>query len=119
VRVSASRATFWVVTYAWPGLLPPIHPDGSADFKAGRTVPVTFALVGASGAVTDAPARLLYAEPSSHPCRHGVTAPFRYDAHTGKYLVLWRTKGLHPGGYLLKIDVGDRSRHVVRVTLRP
>ena len=115
-----ARARFRiVVTYAWSGFLPPIHPDGTSVVKVGRTVPLTFALVRASAEVTDAQARLLYATSSNHPCWHLVPTPFRYDADTGTYVALWRTKGLQPGPYLVKIDLADGNRHIVQISLRP
>ena len=116
------------VTYAWSGVLQPINSDGSSIFKLGSTIPVKFALMGASAAVTNAVARLYYAKLSNNVAGTDLEATstasastgnlFRYDATTGQYIFNWGTKGLTTGTYQLKVDLGDGVVHIVLVSLK-
>jgi probable HAF family extracellular repeat protein len=116
------------VTYAWSGVLQPINSDGSSIFKLGSTVPVKFALTGASAVVTNAVARLYYAKVSNNVAGTDLeptaTASasagnlFRYDATTAQYIFNWGTKGLTSGTYQLRIDLGDGAGRFVMVSLK-
>jgi len=91
-----------------------VNADGTSIFKAGSTVPVKFALTGASAPVTTATARLSLAKISNGiegtvvEATSNVAATtgnlFRYDG--GQYIYNWSTKGLTPGTYSVKIDLG-------------
>ena len=114
------------VTYARSGVLQPVNADGTSIFKAGSTVPVKFALTGASAPVTTATARLSYAKISNGiegtvvEATSNVAATtgnlFRYDG--GQYIYNWSTKGLTPGTYSVKIDLGDGAPHAVTISLK-
>lgn len=111
------------VNYGWAGIRPPIDPNGTSVFKTGSTVPVKFALGGASAGVTDLRATLSYASSTKGPwtaakTRTGVVPgdQFRYDA--GQYVFNWSTSGLTPGVYQLRIDLGDGTPRTVQVTLK-
>lgn len=116
------------VLYAWSGVLQPINSDGQSIFKAGRTVPVKFALTGASSEVTDLTATLSWLKTSSlvegdvleevstalAPTEGNL---FRYDSTAGQYIFNWSTKGLAKGTYMLTISLGDGAVHTVDVSL--
>ena len=114
------------VSYAWSGVLQPVNADGSSIFKAGSTVPIRFALSGASAGITDATARLTFAkvdngiEGSVVEAVTNVTATsgnlFRYS--DGQYIYNWSTKGMIRGTYAMKIDLGDGVSHSVHVSLK-
>lgn len=114
------------VRYAWSGVLQPVNADGTSIFKAGRTVPVKFALSGASAEVTDAAARLTYAKVDTETKGTVVEAVTNVAATSGdlfrytdaQYIYNWSTKGLTLGTYVLRIDLGDGVIHQVRVSLR-
>jgi hypothetical protein len=114
--------------YGWSGFLQPINADGSSIFKLGSTVPLKFALTGASAGITTLVATLYVAKVSdnvagteaeavtSNPASAGST--FRYDATSGQYIYNWGTKGLSAGTYQLRIDLGDGTTNTVQVSLR-
>ncbi|MCI0537302.1 MAG: HYR domain-containing protein [Verrucomicrobiales bacterium] len=126
---NSATETFVVwVSYAWSGILQPINADGSSVFKAGRTVPVKFQLTGASTGIADLTATL-----SSAKISDSVTGPvneatassastagslFRYDPVEEQYIFNWNTKGLSPGTYQLRIDLGDEVEQTLIVSLR-
>ena len=122
--------TFTVtVTAAWSGVLQPVNADGSSIFKLGSTVPVKFALTGASAGVKDLAARLYYARVGSagtgtYDEATSTSAAttgnlFRYDATANQYIFNLGTKTLSSGTYTLRIDLGDGVVHTVNITLRP
>jgi hypothetical protein len=126
---NASTATFTVaVGYQWSGVLQPVNADGSSIFKAGSTVPVKFALTGASTAVSDATARLSYAKITDNiegtviEAVTNVAATsgnlFRYDAAAGQYMFNWSTKDLSSGTYRLHIDLGDQITRTIDISLK-
>ena len=126
---NTGTSTFHVsVSYSWSGLLGPVNADGSSVFKAGRTVPVQFALTGASAAVTNASASFSYAKMSlgvtgtvlENPTLPAPTAgkAFQYDPATGQYQYNWSTKGLTAGTYQVSVDLGDGVTHRTLVSLR-
>jgi hypothetical protein len=117
-----------IVSYPWSDVLPPLDPDAVNRLERGRTVPVSFALTGASAGISDAVAELYVA-----PLIFGVPGPefpavasghantdarFRYDADQGVYIFNWSTKGLAAGSYQLRIDLGDGALHTVAIELR-
>ena len=128
---NAMNAVFTVyVQYAWSGVLQPINADGSSIFKLGSTVPVKFALVGASAGVKDATVTLTHDKiindiegtvmenlSTATPTTGDV---FRYDAESGQYVFNWGTKDLKsgPGTYGLTINMGDQNFPAVFISLK-
>ena len=106
-----------LVTYAWSGVLPPLHRHGPSVVPAGRTVPVAFALCGPSARVVGATAQLSYAAETANPVWISV-GTFGFDPRHRVYVAHWRTRGLARGSYLLKIDLGDSAQHLVTVSVR-
>lgn len=103
------------VAYTTTGVLPPLNNGGV--YNAGRTIPIKFVLTGAS-AGADAVARLYVARivggvPGPETA---VPEPFRNTGPDG-YHLNWNTKGLAPGVYRLRIDMGDGVMRVVVITL--
>lgn len=105
------------VTFAWSGVLPPL-PGATA--RVGRTVPVKFALTGASSGITDLAATLLPV-PAGR-VHAGASVPsssvFRYDPGAGQYVLNLPTGGLAPGRWSLRIALGDGVERTVPITLR-
>jgi HYR domain len=112
------------VTVGWSGVLPPLVDKGT--FKQGSTIPVKFALTGASAGVTNLPTtlsvrRLPTATDGGEAAAVSTSAAttgnlFRYT--DGQYLFNLNTKQLSVGGYELRIDLGDGVQHTVTITLR-
>jgi hypothetical protein len=109
--------------------LQPINSDGSSVFKLGRTIPVKFALTGASAGVTDLVAHLFVAQlsngiegsyveaESSGAAESGNT--FRYDPTAGQYLFNLSTKSASftQGTWAISAVLGDGVAHTVHVSL--
>lgn len=114
------------VGYTWSGFLAPVNADGSSVFKLGRTIPVKFALTGASAGITNAAARLYVAKISDNVVGTEVEADstaaatagnlFRYS--DGQYIFNMSTDGLTAGTYQLRVDTGDGVLRVVNVSLK-
>lgn len=126
---NVATATFTVtVRIAWSGILQPVNADGTSVFKAGATVPVKFALTGASAGIADLRATLSYAkivdgDPGTvNEATSNAAATtgnlFRYDAASGQYVFQWSTKGLTRGRYRLQIDLGDGVARTVDLGLK-
>jgi len=122
-----------VLAYSWSGVLQPIDPPNAngvsaSVFKAGSTVPVKFALTGASAGITTLAATLSYAKVSSGIVGSDIEAVstaaattgnlFRYDSTARQYIFNWSTKGLTSGTYRLFINLGDGVPRTVDVGLR-
>lgn len=116
-----------IVSYVWSDVLSPLHPSGGNQLKAGRTVPVKFALTGASAGVSNLVA-LLYVAPivggvpgAEVPAKPAGNGPnntqFRYDSTSQEYIFNWSTKGLATGLYQLRIELGDGKPHTIPVEL--
>ena len=116
------------VTAAWSNVLQPVNADGSSVFKLGSTVPVKFALTGASAGISNLSARLylqrvgagatgtvLEAISTSNATTGNL---FRYDATSGQYIFNLNTKTLSAGTYQLRIDLGDGVLRTVNISLR-
>lgn len=113
-----------LVSYDWTGLLTPRERRGTRRVRGNSTVPVRFALDGVSAWITDALARLwvapldsnvpgveMPATPSGSANRNGY---FRYERREG-YVFNWSTRGLAPGRYRLRVDLGDGVLRVATV----
>jgi hypothetical protein len=128
-----STASFVVwVTYQAPTdssfFQAPIRADGSSVFKIKRTVPVKFALTGVSAPlqnvvahfyarkISDAASGTVVSE--SDPTVGEADLTFEYDPADGGYKYLWKTLGLSPGTYRLRVDLGDGVVHEVDASLR-
>jgi|GEM_PF-3672249 len=94
------------VLYSWSGFHAPIG-RGNA-FKSGGTVPVKFALTGASAPVTNATATLLI--------NGSAAGMFAYA--NGQYQCNWSTKGRSPGSYVIAVDLGDGVPRQTTVVLK-
>src|SRR5439155_22243518 len=95
-EATCAQTVIVTAAYAWSGVLQPINADGSSVFKAGSTVPVKFALAGASACLTGLAATLGYAKVSDGVAggvNEAVSTSqatagnlFRYDASAGQYI---------------------------------
>jgi hypothetical protein len=120
--------TFTVtVTTAWSNVLQPINVNGTSVFKVGSTVPVKFALTGASAGIGNLVATLWVQRVNAAPgsdveaisTSNATTGNlFRYDATAGQYIFNLGIKTLSAGTYQLRIDLGDGVLHTVNITLR-
>jgi predicted extracellular nuclease len=106
----------------------PINPDDSSIFKLGRTVPVKFALTGASAGITDLVAHLFLTKVTDGIEGTVVEADstaaadsgnvFRYDPSSGQYVFNLSTKSLTQGTWTVRADLGDGVLHAVGISLR-
>jgi len=96
------------------GFRPPINPDGSSVWKAGRTIPVKFALSDWEGtAITYATCHLAClswvgesvgaVSESAEAASADAGDVFRYDEEGQQYVYNFSTKGMEPGAYLLEV----------------
>jgi hypothetical protein len=122
-----SHGSFHVrVVVGWTGFLFPIANDGSSRFEQKLPLPVRFALVGASAAIHDLPARLFVAPLSASglpgPERPAVKIfpgsgnAFDLVPIINQYLLLMDTRPQGIGAWQLRVDLGDGVVHTVRVT---
>lgn len=112
------------VAVAWSGVLAPVTEGGV--YKQGSTIPVKFALTGASAGVMNLQASLWVRKVSAPAAATSAVAVstsaattgnlFRYT--DGQYLFNLNTKPLQVGTYELRIDLGDGVPHTVTITLR-
>ncbi|WP_322759359.1 PxKF domain-containing protein, partial [Frankia sp. Cr2] len=126
---TANGSFMITVSYSWSNVLQPVNADGSSIFKIGSTVPVTFALTGASAGVTNAVATFSYAKYSTTVLGSVVEAvstsaattgnAFRYSPTARQYVFNWSTRtGLCAGTYKLSINLGDGVDRSFLVSLR-
>ena len=124
---NTGSASFHVsVTYAWSGVPRPFSADGTSTFKGGSTIPVKVALTGASAPITNATITLSYARvlngvvgsymDASTNVKASAGSSFRYSGN--QYIFNWSTKGLAPGRYSVKVNLGDGVPHAVPITLK-
>jgi lysophospholipase L1-like esterase len=119
------------VIYAYGEIRQPIDPDGSSVFRAGRVVPVKFAVTDWDHVpVGSATARLSQVKmyggeviPDSEvEAVTNVSATpgnlFRYDAGEQQYIFNWSTRGMEPGTYQLFIRLDDGKSYTAVLTLR-
>jgi endonuclease G len=126
-NLSAEEEISVGVAYTWSNLLAPLSADGSSSFNAGRTVPVKFALIGASSGISNAVATIWLAKftngvaglefPAVSTSSSTTGNLFRYDPTSGQYIFNLNTKGLTPGVYRLRVDTGDGVLRAVNFTL--
>jgi hypothetical protein len=116
------------VTAEWSGVLQPVNADGSSIFKLGSTVPVKFALTGASAGISNLSARLYLQRTGAGATGSVLEAIstsnattgnlFRYDSTSNQYVFNLATKTLSAGAYQLRIDLGDGVLRTVNISLR-
>jgi hypothetical protein len=104
----------------------PINGNGSSIFKLGSTVPVKFALTGASAGITNLVAKLSVVKAANgiegtlleatDACGADSGSTFRYSG--GQYIFNLSTKSLSKGTWVIKADLGDGVDHSVRISLR-
>lgn len=124
----ASKTFTVTVEVSWSGLLPPLDKASARTFKQGSTIPVRFALTGASEGITALDARLYVRRLGTQPPVDEVIATstsratsgnlFRYSASDKQYIFNLATKGLDAGTYELRVDLGDGVSRTVIITLR-
>jgi hypothetical protein len=94
--------TVWV-QYAWSGFLSPLNKQ---SVNRGSTIPVKFALTGASAGITTLSARLYVKAPGA--ATETLLGTFKYDPTTRQYQFNWTTsKSMSAGTYTLRADLGD------------
>ena len=119
------------VVYLFSGFLPPIDPQGSSVFRAGRTVPTKFTLAAQDGTVianahstiqvfkiTDAVLGTREEVTPDAAGQSNVGNVFRFDGSTGQYVYNLKTTGYGTGSYTLRAAVNDGTVHEVRFSIR-
>lgn len=120
------------VTFAAPAggnfFLQPINPDGSSLFALGSTVPVRFALDGASARITDLGATISVAKVSDRIRGTRLEAfarvapdsgsRFHFDLRDRDYVFNLSTLGRSVGTWSVRADLGDGVNHTVLFSLR-
>jgi lysophospholipase L1-like esterase len=127
----ATVTVTYKVIYAYGEVRQPINADGSSVFRAGRVVPVKFAVTDWDHSPVDsATARLAYVKDHHdefipEQIEEAVTNVaattgnlFRYDAAEQQYIYNWSTRGMEPGTYQLFIALDDGKRYTAVLTLR-
>lgn len=125
---STAKSFTVTVEVSWSGFLAPLDRDGTRTFKQGSTIPVKFVLSGVSAGITALDARLYARRVGTQPPAGEVAATstsqattgnlFRYSPSDRQYIFDLATKGLAPGTYELRVDLGDGVSRTVTVTLR-
>jgi hypothetical protein len=115
------------VVYSFSGVLAPINANGTSVFKRNSTIPIKFALTGASAGITNAVAKVYVAKISNNVVGTEEEAvstsaastgnQFHYDATSGQYIFNLSTKSLSVGTYQIRIDLGDGVNHTVIVSV--
>jgi hypothetical protein len=94
--------TVWV-QYLWSGYLSPLSKQ---TFNRGSTIPVKFALTGASAPITNLSATLYITAPGA--TTETLLGTFKYDPTLKQYQYNWNTsKTMSAGTYTLRADLGD------------
>ncbi|MDX6300768.1 MAG: hypothetical protein QOF53_1982 [Nocardioidaceae bacterium] len=112
------------VSYAWSGLQSPVVAGDS--YNLGRTLPLKFALTGASAPVSDLIAKVYLAKVSDKVAGPETAAVSTSAADNGNtfrrdgsaYVFNLATKNLTAGTWRVRTDLGDGVRHTVDVVLR-
>ena len=109
---NTATGTFRVsVTYAWGGFDEPLRNDALTG-NAGRTVPLKFSLTGPSAKLGVARAIVLLGRQGQ------ALSPVATDSVSkGDFHYNLSTKGLAPGVYTVRVDLGDGVRRDATLTL--
>jgi hypothetical protein len=103
--------TVWV-QYRWSGFLSPL---GKQSFSRGSTIPVKFALTGASAGITNLSATLYVTAPGGTQ----TSGTFKYDPTTRQYQYNWNTsRAMSTGTYTLTADFRDGVTRTIQVMLK-
>jgi lysophospholipase L1-like esterase len=127
----ATETISYRVIYAYGEVREPINADGSSVFRAGRVVPVKFAVTDWDrNPVDSATARLSYVRAyhdENIPDKEEVAITnvaattgdlFRYDAREEQYIYNWSTRGMKAGTYQLFITLDDGEQYTAVLTLQ-
>jgi hypothetical protein len=99
------------VTYAWSGFQDPIKA-GALTGNVNRTVPLKFSLTGASAGISVAKATVLLG------LKGAALSPVAVDSVSkGSFHYNLSTKGLAPGVYTVRVDLGDGVQRDATLTL--
>jgi hypothetical protein len=122
---TASTSRTVTVFYSWTGFLSPVAMDGSSVFNIGKTIPLKFELTGGHATTTNLIARLHLAKVSNGIVGSELEAGALVDADSGNvfrckdgsYSYNLGTKGLSPGTWQLRVDMGDGAMHSAIISL--
>jgi hypothetical protein len=114
---NVATGTFTVhVTYDWSGLGSPFR-SGKATVRAGKTVDVRFDLDD-SGKIT--PPAIISVGPAGGTLTPvASTTDGTIAAKKGRYSATLPTKGMAPGVYTVRVDLGDGAPHDSTLTITP
>ncbi len=113
---STSSALTQTVGYSWSGFLSPLPRQ---SVSRGSTLPVKFALTGASAGITTLSGKLYVTGPGGGA--ETLLGTFKYSLRSGQYVYSWNTsKSQQAGTYTLRADLGDGVSvgRTIQVTLR-
>lgn len=122
---TATQSITFSVIYNFGGFLPPIPNNGTGVFSKGGTLPVSFQLTDANGALVSTAVATLTVQQISGSVLLGVpidaTAPgnsdignlFRYDGQ--KYIYNLSTKPLATGTWQVQVNLDDGTVHTVLI----
>lgn len=125
---NVSQASVLYTVYATTGIAPPVDANGASVFKAGSTVPLKFRLAAANGV----PVTGLSPKGYVAMLTNGVPGPWRAAVSTsaadkgntfretgsGTYLFDLSTKGLAPGVWRVRIDIGAGAQLFAQFRLK-
>jgi hypothetical protein len=122
------QAAFTVKVQAqWSGIQQPINSDGSSIFRLSSTVPIRFALTGASANITNLPATLSVTRlgdkvtgsvlEATYAIQADTGNVFHYDPQAHQYVYNLAAKQLAPGDWLVKILISDGVPRTVKISL--
>lgn len=120
---TATRSFTVTVEVEWSGFLPPL--ERLTAYKQGSTIPVKFALSGASAGITDLQARVYVRRVGSAAgaelagtSTSAATSGNLFRYADGQYVFNLSTKGLAVGTYEIRADLGDGRVRTTTVMLR-
>ncbi len=116
------------VIYQFGGFLPPVKSDGSGLYNLGRTLPIKFQLINASGSfISTATAQLFVAKTQDNVVGTDEVAlptgnadignTFRYDTASNQYVFNLDTGVLSVGTWQLKAILDDGTSRIVPISL--
>lgn len=125
----ATKTVTYYVDYVFGGILPPINPNRSSDFKLGSTIPVKFQLFDAHGNLISAAVAKIYVAKISGGIigseMKGVSTSaantdnfFRYSPTDRQYIFNLSTKHLSAGTWQIRIELDDGTSHYAHINLK-
>jgi Tol biopolymer transport system component len=123
---TSRTVTYWV-RYRWLGWQPPVAGRGRGADEAGRTIPLAFAVEGASGAAVVAGVQVAAVPCSGNalvaagdPRLEPADATINDAGQDGRGMVLWRTSRGYAGSCRqLLLELTDGSLHRLTFEFRP